>query len=234
MKQIFAVAFLFCAAFFFSPQKAFSQPVESDFFRQEGIASWYGPEFDGRPTASGEIFNSALLTAAHPSLPFGTVVVVTNLHNGRSVQVRINDRGPFVHARIIDVSRAAAQELDMLITGTAPVVVESVDRITLPQGVRPGGTQAPAVTLAPVAPAQPAENWFSPPPEPQPQFLPPAQTAAPVPIPAQQAAPQQFAPPPQPVAQPQQQFVPPPQPVAQPQQQFVPPPQPVAQPQQQF
>ncbi|MDR0451900.1 MAG: septal ring lytic transglycosylase RlpA family protein [Treponema sp.] len=93
-------------------------------FRQEGIASWYGTEFDGRPTASGEIFNSGLFTAAHPVLPFGTILTVTNQHNGKKVNVRVNDRGPFVSARIIDVSRAAAEQLDMLVTGTAPVLVE--------------------------------------------------------------------------------------------------------------
>jgi rare lipoprotein A len=94
-------------------------------FRQEGIASWYGPEFDGRPTASGEIFNSKLFTAAHPSLPFGTVLTITNKHNNKTVTVRVNDRGPFVAARIIDVSRAAAEQLDMIATGTAPVTVEA-------------------------------------------------------------------------------------------------------------
>jgi rare lipoprotein A len=94
-------------------------------FRQEGIASWYGPEFDGRPTASGEIFNSGLFTAAHPSLPFGTVVTVTNKQNNKRVQVKVNDRGPFVAARIIDISKAAAVELDMILTGTAPVLVQT-------------------------------------------------------------------------------------------------------------
>ncbi|MDR2543277.1 MAG: septal ring lytic transglycosylase RlpA family protein [Treponema sp.] len=104
---------------------------ESEIFRQTGIASWYGREFEGRPTASGEIFDASQLTAAHPNLPFGTVLVVTNQHNNRSVTVRINDRGPFVPARIIDVSRAAAEQLDMIVTGTAPVTIESVDRIVL-------------------------------------------------------------------------------------------------------
>ncbi|MDR2159847.1 MAG: septal ring lytic transglycosylase RlpA family protein [Treponema sp.] len=96
-------------------------------FRQEGIASWYGSEFDGRPTASGETFNSALLTAAHPTLPFGTMLTVTNKHNNKTVAVRVNDRGPFVSARIIDVSRAAAEQLDMIATGTAPVIVEGAE-----------------------------------------------------------------------------------------------------------
>jgi len=94
-------------------------------FRQEGVASWYGNEFNGRPTASGEIFNSSLFTAAHPSLPFGTFLLVTNRNNNRQVSVRVNDRGPFVGGRIIDLSRAAAEHLDMLITGTAQVVIET-------------------------------------------------------------------------------------------------------------
>jgi rare lipoprotein A len=101
-------------------------------FRQEGIASWYGVEFAGRPTASGEIFNPAQFTAAHPTLPFGTVLKVTNTHNNRTVTVRVNDRGPFVSSRIIDVSQAAAEQLDIITTGTAPVLVESVTEIALP------------------------------------------------------------------------------------------------------
>jgi rare lipoprotein A len=101
-------------------------------FRQEGIASWYGTEFDGRPTASGEIFDSSQFTAAHPNLPFGTILKVTNTQNNREVQVRVNDRGPFVSARIIDVSRAAAQALDMLATGTAPVILETAEGSQVP------------------------------------------------------------------------------------------------------
>ncbi len=93
-------------------------------FHQEGIASFYGADFEGKPTASGELFDSGALTAAHPSLPFGTLITVTNQHNKASVVVRVNDRGPFVSTRILDVSRAAAEKLDMIITGTAPVVVE--------------------------------------------------------------------------------------------------------------
>jgi rare lipoprotein A len=102
-----------------------------DSFRQEGIASWYGPEFDGHPTASGEIFNSSLLTAAHPSLPFGTQLKITNKHNNKQVLVRVNDRGPFVSARIVDLSKAAAEQLDMLTTGTAPVILESISLPTI-------------------------------------------------------------------------------------------------------
>jgi len=92
-------------------------------YEEEGIASWYGGKFHGRLTANGETFNTHELTAAHKQLPFNTIVKVTNLANGRTVEVRINDRGPFVDGRIIDLSYAAAVELDMVRTGTAPVQV---------------------------------------------------------------------------------------------------------------
>lgn len=90
----------------------------------EGYASWYGPKFAGRPTANGEIFDPSQLTAAHKTLPFGTRVRVTNLTNNRSVTVRINDRGPFVAGRIIDLSRAAAERIAMIRSGVAPVRLE--------------------------------------------------------------------------------------------------------------
>jgi len=92
-----------------------------------GMASWYGPGFHGNESASGEVFNQNALTAAHRKLPFGTQVRVTNLNNGRSVIVRINDRGPFVRGRIIDLSAAAARALGMVQTGVAPVSLEVVD-----------------------------------------------------------------------------------------------------------
>ncbi len=87
----------------------------------EGYASWYGGKFQGRLTASGEVFDTATLTAAHKTLPFGTIVEVTHLGNFRTVEVRINDRGPFVEGRVIDLSRAAADALDMAGEGVAPV-----------------------------------------------------------------------------------------------------------------
>jgi len=93
---------------------------------ETGYASWYGGKFQGRQTASGEIFDTNKLTAAHKSLPFGTVVEVTNLDNGKNIEVRINDRGPFVEGRIIDLSRAAATKIGMMSTGIAPVKVEIV------------------------------------------------------------------------------------------------------------
>jgi len=127
-KNYLVLSVLFVTVFF----PYFSVAQNAEIFRQEGIASWYGKEFDGRPTASGEIYDSSKFTAAHPNLPFGTIVEVTNRHNNKKINVRINDRGPFVAARIIDVSKAAAEYLDMAITGTAPVLIESADRIVLP------------------------------------------------------------------------------------------------------
>jgi rare lipoprotein A len=88
---------------------------------QTGEASWYGKPHHGHRTASGEVFDMYRLTAAHPSLPFGSRVRVTNLRNGRSVEVRVNDRGPIVAGRIIDLSYAAAQELVAVADGTIPV-----------------------------------------------------------------------------------------------------------------
>jgi len=98
--------------------------VPPAFTLEEGLASWYGGKFQGRLTSSGEVFDTNLFTAAHKTLPFGTLVRVTNLASGLSTVVRINDRGPFVEGRIIDLSRAAAEQIDMVGTGTARVSVE--------------------------------------------------------------------------------------------------------------
>jgi len=89
-----------------------------------GMASWYGPGFDGNYSASGEIFRASELTAAHPDLPFGTMVRVINLDNGQSVVVRINDRGPYAHGRVIDISAAAANVIGLIASGIAPVRLE--------------------------------------------------------------------------------------------------------------
>ena len=94
---------------------------------ETGKASYYGDRHHGLRTASGERFDQNALTAAHRTLPFGTRVRVTNLNNERSVVLRINDRGPFVRGRVIDVSRAAAVRLDMLRAGVVPVRVETLD-----------------------------------------------------------------------------------------------------------
>lgn len=100
--------------------------VEYD-YRETGIASWYGPGFHGRKTANGEIYDQDGLTAAHRTLPLPSMVRVTNLENGRSLVVRVNDRGPFKSGRIIDLSRRAAQLLKFVNTGTAKVEVEVLE-----------------------------------------------------------------------------------------------------------
>ena len=96
-------------------------------FIEEGMASWYGPGFHGKRTANGEIYDMHAMTAAHKILPLGTIVRVTNKHNGRSLVLRINDRGPFVDDRVIDLSRAAADKLDVVSKGTAPVRITALD-----------------------------------------------------------------------------------------------------------
>lgn len=96
-----------------------SAPVVGEY--QRGVASWYGAEYDGRKTASGEIFDRTLMTAAHKTLTFGTFLEVTNLDNGRRTIVKVNDRGPFVAGRILDVSERAADVLGMKIAGIAQV-----------------------------------------------------------------------------------------------------------------
>ncbi|WP_372876442.1 septal ring lytic transglycosylase RlpA family protein [Pseudomonas sp.] len=103
-----------------------SQGIDPEGYRAEGRASYYGARHHGKQTASGERFDQHALTAAHRSLPFGSRVRVTNLHNDKSVVVRINDRGPFVRGRIIDVSRQAAERLDMLRAGVVPVRVQQL------------------------------------------------------------------------------------------------------------
>jgi len=93
---------------------------------ERGVASWYGPGFHGRFTASGELYDMDALTAAHRSLPFGTLVEVRNLENGATVRVKINDRGPFLKHRVLDLSRAAAQRLGIIGPGTALVEIVAV------------------------------------------------------------------------------------------------------------
>jgi rare lipoprotein A (peptidoglycan hydrolase) len=205
-------------------------------FRQEGIASWYGTEFDGRPTASGEVFNSTQYTAAPPTRPIGTQLNVTNQNNRRKVNVRVNDRGPFVSSRIIDLSQAAAAMLDMVAAGTAPVLVESMGRETGQAASQGNNYQAETTAQARseggysnansqiVAPSYPAPQpaYQQPPTYPQqPAYAP--QAAEPVVVqvqPPQQQITQYFQQPPQ--QQVQQQPSPQPQ---YPQQQYQQPPQ---------
>jgi len=94
---------------------------------QEGVASWYGPGFHGKKTTSGTVYDQHAMTAAHQTLPLGSNVRVTNLNNNKSVTVLINDRGPFAKGRIIDLSYAAARQVDMIGPGTAPVRVDVLD-----------------------------------------------------------------------------------------------------------
>jgi rare lipoprotein A len=108
------------------PPSRIPPPVTPPRVSQTGIASWYGPGFHGKTTASGIIYNQHDLTAAHQTLPLGTRVLVTNLDNGRSIEVFINDRGPFAKGRIIDLSYAAAESLGMIGPGTIPVRIEVV------------------------------------------------------------------------------------------------------------
>jgi rare lipoprotein A len=97
-------------------------------YQSVGLASWYGKPFHGRQTASGQRYNMHAFTAAHRKLPFGTVVAVTNLANGRTIRLVINDRGPFIRGRIIDVSRRAAHELGFLRAGVTRVRVRALGR----------------------------------------------------------------------------------------------------------
>ena len=101
-------------------------PKGADKYELEGKASWYGPGLNGNKTANGETFDMYGMTAAHKKLPFGSIVVVTNRENGKSVVVRINDRGPFVRGRIIDLSYGAAHLLDMERTGVVDATVEVI------------------------------------------------------------------------------------------------------------
>lgn len=125
-------------------------------YSETGIASWYGPQFDGKPTANGEIFDMNQISAAHRTLPLPSIVRVTNLSNGRSLKVRVNDRGPFAHGRIIDLSRRSAQLLGFEMQGTAKVevtVLESESRqVASAYGQQietPDTQQAPPPTAAP-------------------------------------------------------------------------------------
>jgi len=182
-------------------------------FRQEGIASWYGTEFDGKPTASGEIFNAASYTAAHPSLPFGSILTVTNLHNNRRVTVKVNDRGPFVAERIIDLSLAAAEVLQMVETGTARVSIEHAATSMLGPAGNPALPMTPALANntpqvtpqtsvpAPVAVAPPPAAPQQPPVTPSPAA--PQYTPVPVQPAATPVAPQYVPAPVQPTATPQ-------------------------------
>jgi rare lipoprotein A len=127
--------------------------------KERGMASWYGEDFHGWVTANGEIYDMEALTAAHRTLPLGTEVRVTNAENGRQVHVRINDRGPYLYGRVIDLSLAAARELGMVDSGVAAVQIEVVggqrtgrvslvDLMPLPRALTVAGAADDALSLA--------------------------------------------------------------------------------------
>jgi len=123
MNKKFLV-FLSYSFFLFACHRKSIPGAEGNTVTETGYASFYSDSFDGKPTSNGEIFRQNKLTAAHKKIAFGTNVKVTNLSNDRSVIVRINDRGPFVSGRIIDLSKAAAKQIDMIGAGVAKVKIE--------------------------------------------------------------------------------------------------------------
>ncbi|THB65887.1 MAG: septal ring lytic transglycosylase RlpA family protein, partial [Desulfovibrio sp.] len=132
--MVYRIACLACLFSLVIAPTAWSQDATSAAlsFTEEGLCVWYGQEYHGKPTASGELFDMNAFTAAHKYLPFGTRVLVTRLDTGRSVEVRINDRGPFAPGRIIDVSFAAAQALVITHAGPTPVRIEVVGDVPAP------------------------------------------------------------------------------------------------------
>jgi rare lipoprotein A len=147
-------------------------PAHEPNYNEVGIASWYGPTFQGKDSASGEVFDENEMTAAHPTLPIPSMVRVTNLENGRTVIVRVNDRGPFVDDRIIDLSKAAGAALEMHAKGTAKVRVEYVGAAPLhgggglvaapaaPQRISLVGAPLPQIAAAPAPVASSAGQFY--------------------------------------------------------------------------
>lgn len=144
-RWIQGVPFLFILLLLLSACTAkYHHPV----FAQTGNASWYGPGFHGKTTSNREIYDMYEMTAAHRTLPFGTYVMVTNLNNNRSVTVRINDRGPFVKNRIIDLSYAAARILDQIDPGVIPVRIEVLPHLSPDPDSQEFSVQVGAFTVA--------------------------------------------------------------------------------------
>lgn len=129
-------------------QRYFVLPTSAG-YQEQGIASWYGPDFHGKPTSTGEIYDMHQLTAAHPTLPLPTEVKVTNLANGKSVVVTVNDRGPFAKNRIIDLSYAAAKQIDMIGPGTAQVEVTALNVVHRTVADAPTPSTLSAATVIP-------------------------------------------------------------------------------------
>jgi rare lipoprotein A len=160
-------------------------------YDQTGIASWYGPGFVGHATANGEEYDQDALTAAHKTLPMPTLVRVTNLENGRQIQIRINDRGPFVNDRIIDLSRRGAQLLGMINNGTAKVRVqimpEESRQLALGLGAGEEGVPKPTAAPAPQVSTQALAAAPTVQPKAQPTVPPPAPVIAAAPAPSSPA-----------------------------------------------
>src|ERR1700742_2690843 len=135
-------------------------PHEQPDYDETGIASWYGPTFYGKYTANGELYDGNALTAAHRTLPMPVNVRVTNLKNGKSIIVRVNDRGPYARGRIIDLSRHAAELLDVVQSGTAKVRVTYLGRADLENGQPPPPETPPEIASA--LPAAPTPKMSSP------------------------------------------------------------------------
>jgi rare lipoprotein A len=155
-------------------------------WREEGLASWYGRDFDGRRTASGERYNMYSMTAAHKTLPLGTEVTVTHRVTGRRIRVRVNDRGPFVAGRVIDLSYGAARKLGSADAGVAPVLLEA----ELPASAFAAATAAaPAPVAPPPAPAPALPGPAAAPAPPVPDVPPAPLPAPPLPAPLPQAPP---------------------------------------------
>ena len=143
------------------PGPAPSPPAEG--YEEVGVASWYGAQHHGKRTASGELFDMNQLTAAHRSLPFGTRLRVTNRDNNQSTEVRINDRGPFVKGRILDVSYAAARQLGALGSGTFPVRLRVVALPTTRADATPRNPLVTSLVSLPSLLTQPSRLPPSPP-----------------------------------------------------------------------
>ncbi len=159
-------------------------PKEDPTYNRVGTASWYGAQFHAKATANGEVFDMDALTAAHTTLPLPSLVEVTNLENGRKVIVRVNDRGPFVGDRIIDMSRAAARELGFEAKGLAKVRVRYVGRAPLGGGGDPGVRRAEAPASLPPAPIPYTQIARAPAPPPAPLRTPEPPLEAPAADPA--------------------------------------------------
>ncbi len=133
IASLFLLIFLFSCS---SSKKITTKNYEQEKFIEQGIASWYGPNFDGKKTANGEIYDMNKLTAAHRTLPFNSLVKVVSKTNNKSVVVRINDRGPYAKNRIIDLSKKAAAKIDLITNGTAKVDLFLLSKTKVPKNLK--------------------------------------------------------------------------------------------------